>query len=96
MTSKGAVVGFTRALAREVGPDGIRVNSVAPGAFPTRAERLPGRDPERYAAEVLAAQALKRRGVPEDVAHAVVFFASDESSFVTGQTLLVDGGWYMH
>jgi 3-oxoacyl-[acyl-carrier protein] reductase len=96
VSSKGAVVGFTRALAREVGAHGIRVNCVAPGAFPTRAERLPGRDLDRFAEEVLAAQAIKRRGRPEDVAAAVAFFAGEASSFVTGQTLLVDGGWYMH
>lgn len=96
VTSKGAVVGLTRALAREAGPEGIRVNAIAPGAFPTRAERIPGRDLEKFAEEVLAAQAIKRRGRPEDVADAVVFFASDQSAFITGQTLLVDGGWYMH
>ena len=96
VASKGAVVGFTRALAREVGPEGIRVNAVAPGAFPTRAYFLPGRDIPALDKQVMDAQALKRRGRPEDVAGAVVFFASDASSFVTGQTLLVDGGWHMH
>jgi 3-oxoacyl-[acyl-carrier protein] reductase len=95
VTSKGAVVGFTRALAREAGPEGIRVNCIAPGAFPTRAEEIPGRDLEEYERDVLAGQAIKRRGRPEDIANAVLFFASDQSSFITGQTLLVDGGWYM-
>jgi 3-oxoacyl-[acyl-carrier protein] reductase len=96
VSSKGAVVGFTRALAREVGQHNIRVNAIAPGAFPTRAERLPGRDLDKFNREVLANQALKRRGQPEDVAGAVVFFAGRASSFITGQTLLVDGGWFMH
>ena len=96
VSSKGAVVGLTRALAREVGAENIRVNAIAPGAFPTRAERLPGRDLAKMNREVLEAQALKRRGRPEDVAAAVVFLASDDSSFITGQTLLVDGGWYLH
>jgi 3-oxoacyl-[acyl-carrier protein] reductase len=96
VTSKGAVVGLTRALAREVGPQGIRVNAVAPGAFPTRAYFLPGRDIEALDRYVLDHQAIKRKGDPQDVADAVLFFASDDSSFITGQTLLVDGGWYMH
>jgi 3-oxoacyl-[acyl-carrier protein] reductase len=96
VSSKGAVVGLTRALAREVGPENIRVNAIAPGAFPTRAERLPGRDLEKMNRDVLDAQALKRRGRPEDVAGAVVFLASELSGFITGQTLLVDGGWYLH
>jgi 3-oxoacyl-[acyl-carrier protein] reductase len=96
VSSKGAVVGLTRALAREVGSENIRVNAIAPGAFPTRAERLPGRDLVKMNQEVLESQALKRRGRPEDVADAVVFLASDLSSFITGQTLLVDGGWYLH
>jgi 3-oxoacyl-[acyl-carrier protein] reductase len=92
IASKGAVIGFTRALAREGGPEGIRVNAVAPGAFPTAASAIHA-DQEKLWREVIEAQAIKRRGEVEDVAKAIAFFASDESSFVTGQTLLVDGGW---
>jgi len=92
VTSKGAVVGFTRALAREAGPEGIRVNAVAPGAFPTAATAIHA-DQEGLWRGVLEAQSLKRRGEVEDVARAIAFFAGDDSGFVTGQTLLVDGGW---
>jgi 3-oxoacyl-[acyl-carrier protein] reductase len=92
VASKGAVIGFTRALAREAGPEGIRVNAVAPGAFPTAATAIHA-DQEALWRGVLDAQSLKRRGEPEDVARAIAFFASDDSGFVTGQTLLVDGGW---
>jgi NAD(P)-dependent dehydrogenase (short-subunit alcohol dehydrogenase family) len=92
VASKGAVVGFTRALAREAGPDGIRANAVAPGAFPTAATEIHA-DQEGLWRGVLEAQAIKRRGEVEDVARAIAFFAGDDSSFITGQTLLVDGGW---
>jgi NAD(P)-dependent dehydrogenase (short-subunit alcohol dehydrogenase family) len=95
VTSKGALVGLTRALARECGPDGITVNAVAPGAFPTAAEEIHP-DREGYTAYVLDQQAVKRRGVPADVASAVLFFCAPESSFITGQLLCVDGGWVMH
>lgn len=96
VSSKGAVVGLTRGLARECGPESIRVNSIAPGAFPTRAYFLPGRDIPKLDQSVMDSQALKRKGEPADIGNAVLFFASDLSSFVTGQTLLVDGGWYLH
>jgi NAD(P)-dependent dehydrogenase (short-subunit alcohol dehydrogenase family) len=92
VASKGAVIGFTRALAREAGPDGIRANAVAPGAFPTAATEIHA-DQDGLWRDVLESQAIKRRGEVEDVARAIVFFASDDASFVTGQTLLVDGGW---
>jgi 3-oxoacyl-[acyl-carrier protein] reductase len=92
VASKGAVIGFTRALAREAGPEGIRVNAVAPGAFPTAATEIHA-DQDALWRDVLAAQSLKRRGEVEDVARAIAFFAGDDSRFITGQTLLVDGGW---
>jgi 3-oxoacyl-[acyl-carrier protein] reductase len=92
VASKGAVIGFTRALARESGPDGIRANAVAPGAFPTAATEIHA-DQEGLWRDVLEAQAIKRRGEVEDVARAIAFFAGDDAGFVTGQTLLVDGGW---
>jgi 3-oxoacyl-[acyl-carrier protein] reductase len=92
VASKGAVVGFTRALAREAGPEGIRANAVAPGAFPTAATEIHA-DQEGLWRDVLEAQSIKRRGEVDDVARAIAFFASDDSSFVSGQTLLVDGGW---
>ncbi len=92
VASKGAVIGFTRALAREAGPEGIRVNAVAPGAFPTAATEIHA-DQDKLWDDVLTAQSLKRRGEVEDVARAIAFFAGEDSRFVTGQTLLVDGGW---
>jgi len=92
VASKGAVVGFTRSLAREAGPEGIRVNAVAPGAFPTAATAIHA-DQDKLWRDVLEAQSIKRRGEVEDVARAIAFFAGDDSGFVSGQTLLVDGGW---
>ena len=92
VASKGAVVGFTRSLAREAGPEGIRVNAVAPGAFPTAATAIHA-DQDKLWRDVLAAQSIKRRGEVSDVARAIAFFAGEDSRFVTGQTLLVDGGW---
>lgn len=94
VSTKGAVVGFTKALARELGPHQINVNCIAPGAFPTDAEKIHP-DPKGYNAFVLENQAIKRRGTPEDMAKAVLFFASDQSDFITGQSLVVDGGWFM-
>lgn len=95
VASKMALVGLTRAWAREFGPYGVTVNAIAPGAFPTDAEKIHP-DPERYTRMVLDAQAIKRRGTAHDIANAIAFFASDESGFVTGQTLHVNGGWTMN
>jgi 3-oxoacyl-[acyl-carrier protein] reductase len=94
VASKGGIVGFTRTLAREVGPDGINVNAVAPGAFPTDAEKIHP-DQEGYNRWVLEQQSIKRRGTPDDVGNLVAFLASDSSSFITGQTIGIDGGWMM-
>jgi 3-oxoacyl-[acyl-carrier protein] reductase len=92
VASKGAVIGFTRALARAAGPEGIRANAVAPGAFPTAATEIHA-DQDALWRGVIEAQSIKRRGEVDDVARAIAFFAGEDSSFVTGQTLLVDGGW---
>ena len=95
VSSKGGIIGLTRGLAREVGPSGITVNAVSPGAFPTDAEKIHP-DPERYNQWVLEQQMLKRRGIPEDVGNLVAFLASDAASFITGQTIVIDGGWVLH
>jgi NAD(P)-dependent dehydrogenase (short-subunit alcohol dehydrogenase family) len=92
--TKGAAVALTRALARELGPSGIRVNAISPGAFPTAAERI-HEDADAYNQLVLDQQALKRRGTPEELAAVVSFLAGPDSSFVTGQTIEVNGGWVM-
>jgi NAD(P)-dependent dehydrogenase (short-subunit alcohol dehydrogenase family) len=94
VASKGGIVGFTRTLAREVGPDNINVNAIAPGAFPTDAEKIHP-DQEGYNRWVLEQQAIKRRGTPEDIGNLVAFLSSDASSFITGQTIEIDGGWIM-
>lgn len=93
--SKMALVGLTRSWAREFGKHGITVNAVAPGAFPTDAEKIHP-DLPAYEKRIYEAQALQRRGAPADIANILMFLASDAASFITGQTIHVDGGWYMH
>ena len=89
--SKAAIMGFSRVLAQEVGPLGITVNSVCPGIILTDMGRVNLEDPAvRKAWQDKTAMA--RIGAPEDVAGPVAFFCSDDSAFVTGQTLNVDGG----
>jgi 3-oxoacyl-[acyl-carrier protein] reductase len=93
-TSKAGVIGFTRALAREVGEFGITVNAVAPGltASDTQVASTSG----NYLAARSSGRAIDRVQVPEDLVGAVMFLASPASDFMTGQTLLVDGGKIMH
>jgi 3-oxoacyl-[acyl-carrier protein] reductase len=96
VSSKGGMIGFTRTLAREVGADGITVNAITPGAIRTEAETTMFPDQAAVAAQMAGLQSVPRRGLPEDIANGVVFLASDEASFISGQTLNIDGGWAMH
>lgn len=87
--TKGAVIALTRALAKELGPSGIRVNAVAPGAIDT--DMLGNLDAKEKAA-LAESSALCRLGTAEDIARTVAFLASDNASFITGQILGADGG----
>ena len=89
--SKAALIGLTRTLARELGPDQIRVNALAPGFIPTEASaQLSG------AGYDTSLTPLGRLGQPSDVLGALAFLISDDSAFITGQTLLVNGGRLLH
>ncbi len=90
IATKGALTGFARGLASELGPDGITVNCVAPGL--TATENALRDIPEQHFALVQSRQSVPRAGRPEDTAAAVSYLASPDAAFVTGQTLLVDGG----
>jgi len=90
VTSKGALMGFAHGLAGEVGRDGITVNVVAPGL--TRTAHANATVPDAFFKSIAAQQAIPRSGKPEDQAGVVSFLASEDAAFITGQTLLVDGG----
>jgi NAD(P)-dependent dehydrogenase (short-subunit alcohol dehydrogenase family) len=93
VTSKGGIMAFTRALSRELGEHGIRVNTLSPGFI--LSDTVVGENPEHVVTarpSVLQIRALKRDAYPEDLLGALVFLASSDSDFVTGQTLAVDGG----
>jgi NAD(P)-dependent dehydrogenase (short-subunit alcohol dehydrogenase family) len=92
VTAKAGIVGLTRTLAHELGPAGIRVNAVLPGAIATEKQKRLVYTAE-YKAEIMASQALKRDILPEDVARLVLFLAADDASGITSQSLVVDGGW---
>jgi 3-oxoacyl-[acyl-carrier protein] reductase len=94
-TTKAALIGFTRALAREVGGENIRVNALIVGAIRTQDEAVYG-PPAEIDARVLGLQSLKRRGLPQDVAAVTAFLVGPDAGFVTGQCITVDGGWVMH
>ena len=92
VTSKSALVGMTRAMARELGDFGITVNAVMPGLVKTEVSRKTTNDD--VIKQIAAQQCVKRVGAPNDIAAVVVFLATESASFVTGQTILVDGGLY--
>lgn len=99
VASKGAIVGLTRALAREVGEHGITVNCLTPGAILTEIEleKAGSVEAQHQASEYLIKeQSIKRRIIGSDIEGAFVFLASSDSDSITGQTLNVDGGWVMH
>ncbi len=96
VTSKGAIVAFTRALARELGADGIRVNCVAPGFTMSDGVLEHPEVVAKLRDASVGARTIQRDQVPEDVVGAVAWLAGPSASFVTGQTIVIDGGQFFH
>jgi NAD(P)-dependent dehydrogenase (short-subunit alcohol dehydrogenase family) len=96
VTSKGGIIGFTRALAREVGGAGICVNAISPGYTLTEVLTEKPHDPEEFVRDIVSSRCFKRDELPEDITGTIVFLASEESNFITGQTIVVDGGSVFH
>src|SRR6187399_186790 len=96
VTSKGAIVAFTRALARELGKDAILVNCVAPGFTMSAGVEAHPEVVEKLRDASVSARTIQRDQVPEDVVGAVVYLCGPGSDFVTGQTIVIDGGQYFH
>lgn len=90
VTSKGALIGLVHGLASEIGPSGITINAVAPGL--TRTRKAVNDLPQELFHQIAELQCIKRNGTPEDQAAAVSFLVSEDAGFITGQTVLVDGG----
>ncbi|GAI14943.1 unnamed protein product, partial [marine sediment metagenome] len=90
--SKGGIVGMTEALAVELAPYNIRVNAISPGMIETPMIESVKQDPKQMEA-MLARVPMHRAGRPEEVSNLVLFLASDESSYMTGSTVVIDGGW---
>jgi len=96
VTSKGAIVALTRALAKELGKDNIHVNCVAPGFTMSEGVKAQPEVIEKLRDVSIAARTIQRDQVPEDVAGAVVFLCGPGADFITGQTMVIDGGQYFH
>ena len=96
VTSKGAIVAFTRALAKELGRDGIHVNCVAPGFTMSDGVKSHPEVVEKLRDVTVASRTIQRDQVPEDVVGAVVFLCTPAADFITGQTMVIDGGQYFH
>ncbi|MGD9762770.1 MAG: SDR family NAD(P)-dependent oxidoreductase [Candidatus Binatia bacterium] len=95
VSAKAGVIGFTRALAREAGPDGIRVNAILPGLTVTDTVMRSLGDSDEYFNRIVERQCIPGREQPEDLVGAMLYFCSPESDFVTGQALAVNGGFNM-
>ncbi len=96
VTSKGAIVALTRALAKELGKDGIHVNCVAPGFTMSDGVKSHPEVIEKLRDVAVASRTIQRDQLPEDVVGAVVFLCTPAADFVTGQTMVIDGGQYFH